>query len=140
MAVRFTLRDRGAWNEVWKIHLPLESAVALTIPPGGGESWYTHNHAVESDGKTVNMQPNPPKKQNPWQLLVIGGFFLLGGISCLFQKGDAVVYHTNIPGRYSSGASWVELVTPERAQLYGSIYSLIALICFVLYWQIRRNR
>lgn len=81
-----------------------------------------------------------PNKQNPWQLLVIGGFFLLGGLISFLQKGDTVINHANIPGRFNSGASWTEVVTPEKAHLYGSIYAGIAMICFVLYWRIRRGK
>jgi len=75
-------------------------------------------------------QHQPIKPKNPWQILVIGGFFLLGAVLCLFQRGTLLVEHVTL-GR---GRSWQEVMSPERAHVYGIIYLFVAMVCFWLYF------
>lgn len=77
-------------------------------------------------------QHKPIKPKNPWQLLAIGGFFLLGAILCLFQRGTVLVEHVTL-GR---GRSWQEVMTPQRAHVYGIIYLLVTMVCIGLYFKI----
>ena len=77
------------------------------------------------------------KPDNPWQLLAIGGFFLLGAILWLGQKGTVVVHHfTN--GAYGMSPHMSdEAVSPERARIYGTIALIISLACFGFYRKLR---
>lgn len=78
-----------------------------------------------------------PKQGNPWQLIVIGCFFLLGAVIWLLQSETEFVSH------FTSGAyginphTEVEKVSPRRARAYGTVALIIALVFFWLYLKLR---
>jgi hypothetical protein len=83
---------------------------------------------------------NPPANYNPWELKVIGIFFVCVGLMWLFQDGVEIVFH------YSTGGgtgrlpkSYTEVQTPELARVYGVIALVLGCICLRFYYKLRKG-
>jgi drug/metabolite transporter (DMT)-like permease len=82
----------------------------------------------------------PTDKYNPWELKVIGIFFIFAGIMWLFQDGTEIVSH------YSSGGGtgrspmpYNEVQTPAIARVYGLIALVLGCICLRVYSKLRKG-
>jgi hypothetical protein len=82
----------------------------------------------------------PTDKYNPWELKVIGIFFIFAAIMWLFQDGTEIVSH------YSSGGgtgrspmSYAEVQTQELARVYGFIALVLGCVCLRVYFKIRKG-
>jgi hypothetical protein len=82
----------------------------------------------------------PTDKNNPWELMVIGIFFIGAAIMWLFQDGVEIVSHYSTggaSGRLPQG--YAEVQTPALARVYGSIAFVLGWICLRLYFKLRQG-
>jgi len=77
------------------------------------------------------------KTQNPWQLLVIGSFFLLGAVLWFCQRGTEMVSHFVCGAFGESPHNEFEMQSPQSARVYGILALIIALLCFRMYLKLR---
>ena len=77
------------------------------------------------------------KTQNPWQLFVIGSFFLLGAVLWFCQRGTEMVSHFVCGAFGASPHNEFEMQSPQSARLYGILALIIALLCFRMYLKLR---
>jgi hypothetical protein len=83
---------------------------------------------------------DPTDNNNPWELKVIGIFFVCVGLMWLFQDCVEIVFHYSTgggTGRLSK--SYTEVQTPELARVYGLIALVLGCICLRFYHKLRKG-
>lgn len=80
----------------------------------------------------------PINNDNPWELLVLGIFFIMPAFLWLAQQGVEVVRHFGSATASGRGAQMVyEVQTPVIARVYGVMALFLGVICIRLYFRLR---
>jgi len=83
---------------------------------------------------------DPTDNYNPWELKVIGIFFVCVGLMWLFQDGGGIVFHyASGGGTGRSPMPYVEVQTQELARVYGLIALVLGCICLRFYHKLRKG-
>lgn len=81
-------------------------------------------------------EPVRRQKNDPYELWIVAGLFLLPGLLALTHHGSALIVHA--PTRYVHG-SVTEVVPEGRLHLYGWLAVLVAMFATALYFYLRRE-
>jgi hypothetical protein len=72
------------------------------------------------------------KRDNPWEILVIGALYLLPGLGLLLQKKPALLVN-------QGGRTWIRafLLSPAEAHFFGYCAVAVGALLTVLYFYLR---
>ena len=75
------------------------------------------------------------KRDNPWEILVIGALFFFPGLFMLLQRGPLIGIQQSF--RYTSSS--VSAISAHGAHLFGGLAMAVGLVLVGLYFHLRRT-
>jgi len=75
------------------------------------------------------------KRDNPWELLLIGCFFLLPGAGIIIRNAPVTLIAFGTPTRFAHGA----ILSVGEARIFGAFGILVGLTLVILYFYVRAS-
>jgi hypothetical protein len=77
--------------------------------------------------------PRKPRKNNPWEILIVAALFFFPGLSLLFQREPIIAFQQS----FRWAPSGVTGMSPHGAHIFGLLAIAIALVTVWFYFRLR---
>ena len=77
--------------------------------------------------------PQKPRKNNPWEVLIVAALFFFPGLVLLFQHDPIIAFQQS----FRSARSGVTAMSPHGAHIFGLLAIAVALLIVWFYFRLR---